>query len=456
MLGHPSLVLIRSDPENTPGEMDDPSKTLSDSIPTLAGGDVSLASRPSRPSIFPGSMRSLPPEVVTIILRHLGHQETLVSACLVCKSWSIGAMSVLWAHPRISKTSSLMQFARLAARSNPYAKFIQHLRIKLVCHERFCPADPALLCLLAPACRNLRSLVLFGFEFGFDGSLYLDIGEILECFFASCPKLEALVLHNVQITRVGSYVTRGLSRLKTLQLHLSFEENCQFFMSIAQTVNSLKDLDLSWRRVPDGVLSAILRRSPDLHELKLGLGHTDLTLRLIPALCPSLRCLSLGDSSVFTDACVRALFESCPQLEVVAVESATVTPKLVLEAVDEFLPRCHTLLLNAIRYRPRQFPSDAPLLAFFEKRRHILRGFATFTKASLVTFEFLQKLAELCPVLPEISIRFKSPTMEYAAGFLEDCPVPYEASISKGPDECSDVVSVCYDQGRYLQQLLNE
>uniref|UniRef100_V5GJF8 Uncharacterized protein n=2 Tax=Kalmanozyma brasiliensis (strain GHG001) TaxID=1365824 RepID=V5GJF8_KALBG len=245
---------------------------------------------------------SLPHEILLHIFKYLVlYPPDLLSCLLVCKSWCLNGVELLWHRPALFKISSLFKLVGVIRKPEqlfPYAEFVRRLNFTLLANQL---EDQ--LFLMMSSCRRLERLTLAGCSNITDATLVkvfqntpmlvaVDLTEVADItdatlltLAANCPKAQGINLTGCKkITSKGvAELARSCKLLRRVKLCGCDNVDDEALLSLTEHCPSLLEVDLiHCPKISDKSVREIWTRSFQMRELRLA--HcTDLTDNAFPS-----------------------------------------------------------------------------------------------------------------------------------------------------------------------------
>lgn len=245
---------------------------------------------------------SLPHEILLHIFKYLVlYPPDLLSCLLVCKSWCLNGVELLWHRPALFKISSLFKLVGVIRKPEqlfPYANFVRRLNFTLLANQL---EDQ--LFLMMSACTRLERLTLAGCSSITDVTLVkvfqntpqlvaidlTDVSDIsddtLLTLAANSPKAQGINLTGCKkITSKGvAALARSCKLLRRVKLCGCDNVDDEALLALTEHCPSLLEVDLiHCSKISDKSVREIWTRSFQMRELRLA--HcTDLTDNAFPS-----------------------------------------------------------------------------------------------------------------------------------------------------------------------------
>lgn len=270
--------------------------TLIPASPTSSNGTWMLPNAPL------STASNLPHEILLHIFKYLVlYPPDLLSCLLVCKSWCLNGVELLWHRPALFKISSLFKLVGVIRKPEqlfPYANFVRRLNFTLLANQL---EDQ--LFLMMSACTRLERLTLAGCSNLTDVTLVkvfqntpqlvaidlTDVADVsdatLMTLAANCPKAQGINLTGCKkITSKGvAELARSCRLLRRVKLCGCDNIDDEALIALAEHCPSLLEVDLiHCPKVSDRSVREIWSRSFQMRELRLA--HcTELTDNAFPS-----------------------------------------------------------------------------------------------------------------------------------------------------------------------------
>ncbi|ETS62482.1 hypothetical protein PaG_03106 [Moesziomyces aphidis] len=270
--------------------------TLIPASPTSSNGTWILQDAPLNHA------SNLPHEILLHIFKYLVlYPPDLLSCLLVCKSWCLNGVELLWHRPALYKISSLFKLVGVIRKPEqlfPYADFVRRLNFTLLANQ----LEDQLFLMMA-ACTRLERLTLAGCSNITDATLVkvfqctphlvaidlTDVADITDATLltlaANCPKAQG-----VNLTGCKKITSHGVAQLATACRLLRRVKLCgcdniddEALMALTQHCPALLEVDLiHCPKVSDRSMREVWMRSFQMRELRLS--HcTELTDNAFPS-----------------------------------------------------------------------------------------------------------------------------------------------------------------------------
>ena len=270
--------------------------TLVPASPTSSNGTWILQEAPL------STASNLPHEILLQIFKHLVlYPPDLLSCLLVCKSWCLNGVELLWHRPALFKISSLFKLVGVIRKPEqlfPYADFVRRLNFTLLANQL---EDQ--LFLMMSACTRLERLTLAGCSNITDATLVkvfqntpqlvaIDLTEVADISDATlftlasnCPKAQGINLTGCK--KISSNGVAELARrcklLRRVKLYGCDNVEDEALLALTEHCPSLLEVDLiHCPKISDKSVREIWSKSFQMRELRLA--HcTDLTDNAFPS-----------------------------------------------------------------------------------------------------------------------------------------------------------------------------
>lgn len=266
------------------------------SSPTSSNGTWILPDAPL------SAASNLPHEILLHIFKYLAlNPPDLLSCLLVCQSWCLNGVELLWHRPALFKISSLFKLVGVIRKPEqlfPYANFVRRLNFTLLASQL---EDQ--LFLMMSACTRLERLTLAGCSNITDATLVkvfqntpqlvaidlTDVADIsdatLMTLAANCPKAQGINLTGCKkITSKGvAELAKSCRLLRRVKLCGCDNIDDEALLALTEYCPSLLEVDLiHCPKVSDKSVREIWTRSFQMRELRMA--HcTDLTDNAFPS-----------------------------------------------------------------------------------------------------------------------------------------------------------------------------
>ncbi|SPO21522.1 related to GRR1 - required for glucose repression and for glucose and cation transport [Ustilago trichophora] len=270
--------------------------TLIPASPTSSNGTWILQDMPL------STASNLPHEILLHIFKYLVlYPPDLLSCLLVCKSWCLNGVELLWHRPALFKISSLFKLVGVIRKPEqlfPYADFVRRLNFTLLANQL---EDQ--LFLMMSACTRLERLTLAGCTNITDATLVkvfqntpqlvaidlTDVADISDATLltlaANCPKAQGINLTGCKkITSKGvAELARSCKVLRRVKLCGCDNIDDEALLALTEHCPALLEVDLiHCSKISDKSVREIWSKSYQMRELRLA--HcTDLTDNAFPS-----------------------------------------------------------------------------------------------------------------------------------------------------------------------------
>lgn len=257
--------------------------TLVPASPTSSNGTWNFQDAPQ------STASNLPHEILLHIFQYLVlYPPDLLSCLLVCKSWCLNGVELLWYRPALFKISSLFKLVGVIRKPEqlfPYAQFVRRLNFTLLANQL---EDQ--LFLMMSACTRLERLTLAGCSNITDATLVkvfqntpqlvaIDLTDVanitdntLLTLATNCPKAQGINLtgcKNISSHGVAE-LARNCKRLKRVKLCACENIDDEALLALTEHCPSLLEIDLiHCPKVSDKSLRQMWSRSFQMRELRL-------------------------------------------------------------------------------------------------------------------------------------------------------------------------------------------
>ncbi|TKY89416.1 hypothetical protein EX895_001947 [Sporisorium graminicola] len=270
--------------------------TLVPASPTSSNGTWILQDAPL------STASNLPHEILLHIFKYLVlYPPDLLSCLLVCKSWCLNGVELLWHRPALFKISSLFKLVGVIRKPEqlfPYADFVRRLNFTLLANQ----LEDQLFSMMS-ACTRLERLTLAGCSNITDATLVkvfqntpqlvaidlTDVADISDATLltlaANCPKAQGINLTGCK--RISSKGVAELARsckfLRRVKLCGCDNVDDEALLALTEHCPSLLEMDLiHCSKISDKSVREIWTRSFQMRELRLA--HcTELTDNAFPS-----------------------------------------------------------------------------------------------------------------------------------------------------------------------------
>ncbi|KAJ1019446.1 hypothetical protein NDA16_004563 [Ustilago loliicola] len=245
---------------------------------------------------------NLPHEILLHIFKYLVlYPPDLLSCLLVCKSWCLNGVELLWHRPALFKISSLFKLVGVIRKPEqlfPYANFVRRLNFTLLANQL---EDQ--LFLMMSACTRLERLTLAGCSNITDATLVkvfqntpqlvaIDLTDVADISDATlltlaqnCPKAQGINLTGCKkITSKGvAELARSCKLLRRVKLCGCDNVDDEALISLTENCPALLEVDLiHCPKISDRSVREIWTKSYQMRELRLA--HcTELTDNAFPS-----------------------------------------------------------------------------------------------------------------------------------------------------------------------------
>ncbi|CDR88065.1 related to GRR1-required for glucose repression and for glucose and cation transport [Sporisorium scitamineum] len=270
--------------------------TLVSASPTSSNGTWILQDAPL------STASNLPHEILLHIFKYLVlYPPDLLSCLLVCKSWCLNGVELLWHRPALFKISSLFKLVGIIRKPEqlfPYADFVRRLNFTLLANQ----LEDQLFSMMS-ACTRLERLTLAGCSNITDATLVkvfqntpqlvaidlTDVADISDATLltlaANCPKAQGINLTGCK--KISSKGVAGLARnsklLRRVKLCGCDNVDDEALLALTEHCPSLLEVDLiHCSKISDKSVREIWTKSFQMRELRLA--HcTELTDNAFPS-----------------------------------------------------------------------------------------------------------------------------------------------------------------------------
>ncbi|SYW79372.1 related to GRR1 - required for glucose repression and for glucose and cation transport [Ustilago bromivora] len=293
-----------SDTKTNPGRNFDPAAvrlsrrgTLIPASPTSSNGTWILQANAPL-----STASNLPHEILLHIFKYLVlYPPDLLNCLLVCKSWCLNGVELLWHRPALFKISSLFKLVGVIRKPEqlfPYPHFVRRLNFTLLANQL---EDQ--LFLIMSACTRLERLTLAGCANITDATLVkvfkntpqlvaIDLTDVADLSDATlvtlaqnCPKAQGINLTGCKkITSKGvAELARSCKLLRRVKLCGCDNVDDEALISLTQNCPALLEVDLiHCPKISDKSVGEIWQRSYQMREFRLA--HcTELTDNAFPS-----------------------------------------------------------------------------------------------------------------------------------------------------------------------------
>lgn len=257
--------------------------TLIPASPTSSNGTWILQDAPL------STASNLPHEILLHIFKYLVlYPPDLLSCLLVCKSWCLNGVELLWHRPALFKISSLFKLVGVIRKPEqlfPYANFVRRLNFTLLANQL---EDQ--LFLMMSACTRLERLTLAGCSNISDGTLVkvfqntpqlvaIDLSDVTDIsdatlltLAANCPKAQGINLTGCKkITSKGvAELAKACKLLRRVKLCGCDNVDDEALVALTENCPALLEVDLiHCSKISDRSVREIWTRSFQMRELRL-------------------------------------------------------------------------------------------------------------------------------------------------------------------------------------------